>query len=151
VIGALCRGYLLQNGIAQGDRLSMANSVELRLPLVDYRLVELAVGIQKVTPCHAAPPKQLLREAARGLLPDYVMDRPKRGFTPPVANWIRALRDRYGKELANGALVEADLLEAGAASHLSATRWRFGTANDVFFKYLVLEYWYRGIQSLMRA
>jgi asparagine synthase (glutamine-hydrolysing) len=150
VIAALCRGYLLQNGIAQGDRLSMANSVELRLPLVDYRLVELAVGIQKTTPCYAAAPKQLLREAARGLLPNYVMDRPKRGFTPPVAIWLRALRQRYGNELATGALVSADLLDAAAAARLVASRWRFGTANDVFFKYLVLEYWYRGARSMIR-
>ncbi len=33
----ICETYLLENGIAQGDRLSMASSVELRLPLVDYR------------------------------------------------------------------------------------------------------------------
>ena len=36
----ICQTYLQENGIAQGDRLSMASSVELRLPLVDYRLVE---------------------------------------------------------------------------------------------------------------
>jgi asparagine synthase (glutamine-hydrolysing) len=146
-IAALCRGYLLQNGIAQGDRLSMANSVELRLPLVDYRLVELAVGIQKHTPCHAQQPKQLLREAARDLLPSYVMNRPKRGFTPPVAQWLGALRDRYGSELVSGTLVGADLLDPRAAARLVRSRWRFGTANDLFFKYLNLEFWYRGMQS----
>ena len=39
--------YLLENGMAQGDRLSMASSVELRLPFVDYRLVETVIGLRK--------------------------------------------------------------------------------------------------------
>ena len=42
--------YLAQVGIAQGDRLSMANSVELRLPFVDYKLAETVVGLRKTRP-----------------------------------------------------------------------------------------------------
>jgi asparagine synthase (glutamine-hydrolysing) len=148
IIAVLCRGYLLQNGLAQGDRLAMANSVELRLPLVDYRLVELAIGLQKAEPMYSQPPKLLLREAARELLPAYVFERAKRGFNPPVVRWLAALRAAFGEGLRNGALVDAELLDPRAADHLTASRWRFGTANDLFFKYLVLEHWYRGMRAI---
>jgi asparagine synthase (glutamine-hydrolysing) len=148
IIAALCRGYLLQNGIVQGDRLSMANSVELRLPLVDFRLAELAVGLQKAKPMYAATPKQLLRQAARALLPAYIFERPKRAFNPPVVQWLGALRAKFSTELRNGALVSEELLDPKAAAKLSLPPWRFGTSNDLFLKYLVLEYWYRGMQAV---
>jgi asparagine synthase (glutamine-hydrolysing) len=147
MIALLCRGYLLQNGLAQGDRLSMANSVELRLPLIDHRLVELLVGLQKTRPAYADSPKQLLREAARGLLPDYVFKRPKRGFNPPVSVWTRALRERYADALCDGALTGTKLLDPGAARRLTPSGNRFGTHNDLFVKYLVLEFWLRGAQA----
>ena len=148
ILGLLCRGYLLQNGLAQGDRLSMANSVELRLPIVDYRLAELLVGIQKFTPVYFETPKSLLHNAARDLLPAYIFDRPKRGFNPPVSQWINSLRNKYKKELCNGMLVQYGILDPTAAKKLCASNSRFGTQNDLFLKYLILEYWYRGMHNV---
>lgn len=147
LLAVLCRGYLLQNGLAQGDRLAMANSVELRLPLVDYKLVELLVGLQKAQPLDKSKPKQLLRDAAEGLLPDYVARRPKRGFTPPVSRWTAALRGRYGRDLVEGCLVQDGVLDRRAAASLVGSANRFGTANDMFIKYLVLEFWLRGMRG----
>lgn len=49
--------YLAVNGIAQGDRLSMATSVESRLPLVDYKLIETVIGLRKARPDHHLPAK----------------------------------------------------------------------------------------------
>ena len=43
----MCNTYLLENGMAQGDRLSMSNSIELRLPLIDYKFVETVIGLRK--------------------------------------------------------------------------------------------------------
>ena len=43
----ICDTYLRENGVAQGDRLSMASSIELRLPLLDYRLVETVIGLRR--------------------------------------------------------------------------------------------------------
>jgi asparagine synthase (glutamine-hydrolysing) len=149
MIAILCRGYLLQNGLAQGDRLSMANSVELRLPLVDYRLVELLVGLQKQNPMFSMAPKHVLREAARGLVPECVFTRPKRPFSPPSVSWVTELRRAYGAELATGLLVKEGILASNAAHELAKPQSRFGTGNDLFFKYLVLEFWYRGMQDTL--
>ncbi|HYP54398.1 MAG TPA: asparagine synthase-related protein, partial [Pyrinomonadaceae bacterium] len=83
--------YLRANGVAQGDRLGMASSVEMRLPLLDRRLVETIVGLRKAKSDVRLPAKTWLREAVRGVLPEWVLNRPKRGFAPPVAEWHAAL------------------------------------------------------------
>ncbi len=53
----VCDTYLRANGVAQGDRLAMASSVELRLPLLDRRLVETVVGLCKARSDVRLPPK----------------------------------------------------------------------------------------------
>ncbi|HEX2051105.1 MAG TPA: asparagine synthase (glutamine-hydrolyzing) [Actinomycetota bacterium] len=139
--------YLLENGIAQGDRISMSSSVELRLPLVDYRLVEVVVGLRKRTPDHTRRPKAWLREAVRDLLPDGVLARKKRPFLPPVRAWHRALFDAYGPWLADGYLVGNGILRPAAARSLAAGAFPDGAGSPLSFKALVLELWCRTFAS----
>ena len=87
----ICETYLRENGITQGDRLSMASSVELRLPLVDHRLVETVIGLRKARSDWNLAPKSWMRAALQGVLPEWVMSRPKKGFSPPVRDWHREL------------------------------------------------------------
>jgi hypothetical protein len=135
--------YLLENGIAQGDRLSMARSVELRLPLLDYRLVETVIGLRKRRPDHHLPPKTWLREAVRHVLPEWVLQRHKRGFTPPVQEWHKALFRTYGAMLADGFLVQSGVLTRQAARHLATGPYPRGSITPLSFKALVLELWCR--------
>jgi asparagine synthase (glutamine-hydrolysing) len=140
--------YLRENGIAQGDRLSMASSVELRLPLVDYRLVETVIGLRKTYGDLHLPAKDWLKASLRDLLPEWVLDRPKRGFAPPVREWYAALFNAYGSCLKEGYLVEADVLKQ-ASSHLLATgSVPRGAVMPMSFKALVLEMWCRQMQKL---
>src|SRR5262249_10953026 len=83
----ICDTYLRENGVTQGDRLSMASSIELRLPLLDHRLVETVIGFRKTETDVHLPAKTWFREAIGDLLPDWIAQRPKRGFTPPVVEW----------------------------------------------------------------
>ncbi len=110
-----CNTYLLENGLAQGDRLSMAASVELRTPLVDYRLVETAVGLMKANNTVRPAPKKWFRDAVSDLVPEFVMNRPKTGFNAPWRRWIPAMLDRYGHMVEDGELVRAGILRRGAA------------------------------------
>lgn len=141
----LCQTYLLENGVAQGDRLSMASSVELRLPLLDYRLAEVVAGLRKTYRDYDLPPKAWLREALKGVLPDWVLQRPKRGFTPPVRVWHRALFAAYGKFLANGYLVQSEVLTPASASLLAEGDFPLGVTAPPSFKALVLEMWCRNL------
>jgi asparagine synthase (glutamine-hydrolysing) len=148
ITGLISRTYLLENGIAQGDRLSMASSVELRLPLVDSRLVELVIGLRKARADHHLPPKHWLKEAVKDIIPEWVMSRRKRGFNPPTAQWGGALVRRHGAGLADGWLVSHGVLAPDAAREICAARSKFSAWHDVAFKALVLEMWCRGMAAL---
>ncbi|MFN0112724.1 MAG: asparagine synthase (glutamine-hydrolyzing) [Blastocatellia bacterium] len=143
----LCQTYLLENGVAQGDRLSMASSVELRLPLLDYRLAEVVAGLRKNLRDYDLPPKAWLKAALKGVLPDWVLQRPKRGFTPPVRAWHRALFAKYGAKLADGYLVQAGVLTNESASLLAEGKFPLGVTAPPSFKALVLELWCRSLME----
>lgn len=142
--------YLLENGIAQGDRLSMASSVELRLPLMDYRLIETVVGLRKNYPDHTFAPKIWLKMAVKDMVPRSVLNRPKRGFTPPVREWHHALFDAYGPMLEDGILVLNGVLKRESAKALAKGPYPSGAIMPPSFKALVLEMWGRRIADNWR-
>ena len=136
----ICETYLAENGIAQGDRLSMASSVELRLPLVDYRLVETVVGLRKAHPDHDFTPKAWFKAAVKDLVPEWLLHRPKRGFQPPGREWMRNTWARYGRALEDGLLVQHSILKPETAQAM-ATQTQHGPLAQLTFAALVLEYW----------
>lgn len=140
--------YLLSNGIAQGDRLSMASSVELRLPLVDYRLAETVIGLRKAQPDHLLSPKAWLRGAVRDLLPAEVLNRQKQGFRPPVREWHQAIFDQHGHLLNDGYLVQEKVLTRMSARRLSRGEFPPGVVSPLSFKALVFESWCRSLSGI---
>jgi asparagine synthase (glutamine-hydrolysing) len=142
----ICQTYLSENGIAQSDRLSMASSVELRLPLCDYRLVEIVIGLRKAHSDLHLTPKKWLTEAVSDLLPDWVMQRRKRGFEPPVREWHNAIFQAHGSLLKDGYLVQSNILKADGADRLSKGIFPSGQAN-LSLDALVLEIWSRWFSS----
>jgi asparagine synthase (glutamine-hydrolysing) len=136
----ICDTYLRENGITQGDRLSMASSVELRLPFVDYRLVETVIGLRKHHSDSHKEPKYWLREALRPELPSWILERRKRGFTPPTHEWHEAIYRRYAEELTDGYLVSQGLLSPVGVRELQNRNSRY---HHLFFETLVLELWCR--------
>jgi asparagine synthase (glutamine-hydrolysing) len=71
------------------DRTSMANSLEVRCPLLDHRLAEEAARCPHGWKIRSGKGKQILIEAVRERLPAAVLDRPKQGFGVPLAKWMR--------------------------------------------------------------
>lgn len=144
----VCATYLRGNGIAQGDRLGMASSVEMRLPLVDHKLVETVIGLRKHRSDANLPPKHWLREAVKDVLPAWVMERPKRGFAPPTREWHDAIFSAHGDSLNDGYLVEAGILSPEAGSKLANGEFPNGVASPLSFKALVLEQWCRQMSRI---
>lgn len=134
--------YLLENGIAQSDRLGMANSVELRLPFMDYRLIETVIGLRRNYPDYQLPAKYWLKEALRDFLPNEILSRPKQGFAPPMREWHDQVFQRYGHKLVDGVLTRHGILSHQAAQQLSAGPFPHGVV-PLSFKALVLELWAR--------
>ena len=79
------------------DRASMANSLEVRSPFLDYRLLELSQKIPIEWKVDIFKTKKLMREIIREFLPNKIVNRGKQGFTPPLKNWI--LKSEYISEL----------------------------------------------------
>ena len=77
------------------DRMSMAHSLEVRVPLLDHKLVEFAATI----PAEVNLGKRVFKKAMRGILPDAVIDRPKRGFAVPLAFWFRGELEGFAREV----------------------------------------------------
>src|SRR6266853_575667 len=87
--------YLPGDILTKVDRTSMAVSLEARVPLLDCDLVDFALQIQGCWRVTASESKRLLRRAIKGLVPESVLSRPKRGFEVPIGRWFRGpLRHR---------------------------------------------------------
>ena len=86
--------YLEGDILPKVDRASMSASLEVRVPLLNHRLLEFAARLPHPYKLHYLTTKYLLRRAARDLLPPAILKRGKKGFNMPVARWlVRDLRD----------------------------------------------------------
>jgi asparagine synthase (glutamine-hydrolysing) len=71
------------------DRASMAHGLELRPPLLDHELLELAARIPSTWKVHQGETKWLFKRAVEDRLPPSILGRPKRGFEMPIDAWLR--------------------------------------------------------------
>jgi len=138
--------YLRVNSFVQIDRLSMQSSIESRTPLADGDLVALILSGRRRSRDHFAPPKARMRDLARGILPEDVINRPKRGFTPPVRNWLRAIWARNHDALGAQACIElAGLPPFTTSRWMSSPLARSGQVSHVALRLLTLELWLRSL------
>lgn len=83
------RCYMLNTLLRDADCMSMAHSVEVRVPLIDHKLVERLFAVPGAWKLTGATPKSLLVGALQAELPEEIVHRPKRGFTLPFEHWLR--------------------------------------------------------------
>jgi len=81
--------YLPDNILVKVDRMSMATSLEARVPYLDYRFVELATSIPGNMKLKGTQTKWILKQAMADLLPDEILNRGKEGFSIPIKNWLQ--------------------------------------------------------------
>src|SRR5205823_12865458 len=150
--------YLVEPLMKQ-DQMSMAASVESRVPFLDHRLVEFAARLPDHWKLAGWTTKRILREAMKGLLPPAILNRPKMGFPVPFLQWTRGawnpvvrdvLLDRRSRErgIIDPPAVDS-LLREHAAGSVDGT--------DRLWTLFNLELWYRtfidreGVQTLPHA
>lgn len=105
-------GYLQNMLLHDTDRMSMANSLEVRVPFLDHLLVEKILQIPGRAKVGGDHPKRLLVKAMKGLLPDDIYDRPKMGFVLPFENWMKdGLKDYFESTFAENSLKAVDVLD----------------------------------------
>lgn len=112
--------YLSAGVMQKVDRATMAHGLEARAPMLDRNFVDVALSLHsseklRFDPLHPQrgyTTKAFLKEMARGLIPDEIIDRPKKGFGMPVASWlVGPLRPQIEELLSTKALMEDGLLD----------------------------------------
>jgi asparagine synthase (glutamine-hydrolysing) len=96
------KNYLPLDILTKVDRMSMAHSIETRVPLLDHKLVEFAATIPPEMNLRGGTTKYVLKRAMRGILPESIIDRPKRGFAVPLGYWFRGKLGAYVRDLLLG-------------------------------------------------
>ena len=134
--------YLAGDILTKVDRTSMAVSLEARVPLLDFDLVDFALRIPgelRVTPAES---KRLYRRAISGIVPDFVLTAPKRGFAVPLARWFRGpLRHRI-QALRNPSAALEQYLDGRAVERLIAEHSIGRRDHSVLlWRLIVLNYW----------
>jgi asparagine synthase (glutamine-hydrolysing) len=99
--------WLADDLLVKADRMTMANSLELRVPFLDHRLVEFAVRLPRALRMRGGVTKYLLKKWAERLLPRQIVYRSKKGFPVPTKTWFRGDLAGYAREM---------LLATGSAS-----------------------------------
>jgi asparagine synthase (glutamine-hydrolysing) len=129
--------YLPDDVLTKADRMSMAHSLELRGPFLDYRIVELAAHMPVQWKISGVDTKVLLKDAFRDALPAVVLEPRKRGFSVPLGNWLRnelrpVLEETiHDPEIRASGIFNMREIQGLAHEHFSGTRgrapqlWRF--------------------------
>ena len=113
------KGYLGEGVLTKVDRASMACSLEVRVPLLDRRVVDLAAMLPDRMKLRGFRTKHILKQAAVGLLPREIAERSKKGFAVPVARWFRTeLAPLLDDVLSGGAIARAGLFRPAAVRRL---------------------------------
>src|SRR5215510_15023075 len=137
--------YLPGDILVKVDRMSMANSLETRSPLLDHRLIEFAQTIPASLKLRGLETKYILKRAAAGLIPDEIINRPKQGFDVPIRRWF----NRELREMLDDTLRSARARERGDFNHRAVLaildEHRRGVRDHArhLWSLLVLELWRR--------
>ncbi len=105
------------------DKMSMAVSLECRVPLLDQRLVEMAARMPGHLKVRGGELKHVMKKALAGVLPDGILHREKRGFGAPIGAWLRAelapvLRDLLSREsVVRRGLLDPEVVERTIREH----------------------------------
>ena len=93
------------------DKMTMASSIEARVPFLDHELVEFAFALPERMKVRDGIGKYVLKQAMKPLLPSEIVDRKKQGFFPPMKTWfLGPLGERAEREIATSALAGEQLL-----------------------------------------
>lgn len=92
--------YLPEDVLTKVDRMSMAHSIESRVPLLDNDVIDFSATLPSSMKIHHGRRKHVLKEAMKGLLPPSILDRKKQGFGVPLDVWFRGhLKDVFADVL----------------------------------------------------
>ncbi|UGQ37869.1 asparagine synthase (glutamine-hydrolyzing) [Janthinobacterium sp. PLB04] len=139
------RSWLPDNLLERGDRMTMAASLEARMPFMDHELAAYVSSLPDEYRVRGRTTKWILREAMKQLLPENILSRPKVGFRVPVNEWFRGPMKDYLYEHLTGAesrtrhYYHAQALQQVLAEHVAGRQ----NHEKLLWSLLTLEIWHR--------
>lgn len=135
--------YLAEGVLQKVDRATMSVSLEARAPLLDTEVVEFCLALAPEHRIRRGITKRIMRTALRGMVPDPILDRPKKGFGAPVGAWLRGpLRPLVGDLLSPSALRRGQWFDPALVERLVTEH--FAGRHDhrkALYALLVLQHW----------
>lgn len=141
--------YLVDDILTKVDRMSMAVSLEARVPLLDHRIVEFALNLPPEMKLDGRNTKAILRKAVDGILPSEVLEKPKEGFSIPLKHWLRdelrpLMLDLLAPEtVRRRGLFEPSCISAWTEEHLA----RHVNHSHRLWALMVFEIWCRQVMD----
>lgn len=140
--------YLVDDILTKVDKMSMANSLEVRVPFLDHKVVEFAFTIPSELKLSGGATKYILKKMMESFLPMNILERKKHGFMAPVGHWLRNELKEYAedilfdrKTMQRGYFNSANI-EKVWKEHLMGKRWSIDISMHIW-SLLVFELWHR--------
>jgi asparagine synthase (glutamine-hydrolysing) len=137
--------WLPDNLLERGDRMTMAASIESRVPFLDHELAGFVSALPDHYRVKGLKTKWILRQAGRSLIPDAILDRPKVGFRVPVNKWFRGAMRGYlqdhlqGSDSKTRAYFDPHVLDRVVGDHIEGKQ----NHEKLLWALLNLEIWHR--------
>jgi asparagine synthase (glutamine-hydrolysing) len=135
--------WLADDLLVKADRMSMAHSLELRVPFLDHHLIEFAARLPRRFKVNGSVTKYLLKKVAEPLLPREIVYREKKGFPVPTKSWFRGDLAGFAREtlLASGGAAR-EFLSVNEIEHVLESHHR-EDRSDQIYSLLVFQLWSR--------
>jgi asparagine synthase (glutamine-hydrolysing) len=144
MIRADFNSYLPGDLLVKADLASMANSLELRSPMLDINVVEWGISLPRNYKVKGFETKHILKDVARSLVPPDILDRPKMGFGIPRAEWLRiGMKDMVIDLLTDSTAMQRDWFNEKKVKETIKSHMQGKDRDNVLWPMLMLELWAR--------
>jgi asparagine synthase (glutamine-hydrolysing) len=136
--------WLPDDLLIKADKMTMANSVELRVPLLDHKVLEFAASLPSHYKLKGFTTKRILKEALSKRVPQAILERKKAGFPVPYGSWLlNELKDITLSILTDRKTIERGYFEKSAIDKLIQCNRKEGSYSKEIFSLVTLELWHR--------
>ena len=136
--------YLPGDILTKVDRATMANSLELRSPMLDVNVVEWGISLQSKYKIKGFETKHILKDVARSLVPASLINRPKMGFSIPRADWLRTgMKEMVLETLTDVTAIQRGWFNSSEVKKVIDTHMAGEDRDNLLWPLLMLELWAR--------
>jgi asparagine synthase (glutamine-hydrolysing) len=136
--------WLPDDLLIKADKMSMANSVELRVPLLDHKILEFAASLPSSFKVRGLTTKYLAKRALGSRVPKSILNRPKTGFPVPYESWLAKELDGWVRDiLLDRRTTERGYFSKGGVEQMLSTNHKQGGHSKEIFSLVTLELWHR--------